>query len=87
MMTNTVCVEPVVLFHAMVSATPAAPALVPATHVREPHAATLVAKFTETSRPDTGVAVTVKLRFDGTEYASTKSGPVEGVKQPVPVPS
>jgi hypothetical protein len=66
MMTNTVTVAPVVLFHPAVSATPAAPAFALAVHVREPQAARLVAKFIDTSNPLTGVAVTVRLRLFGT---------------------
>lgn len=86
MITNTVTVAPVVLFHPVVSAAPAEPALALATQVRAPHAARLVAKFSETSRPEAGVAVTVRLRLFGTVYATTKSGPTEGVRQPEPVP-
>ena len=86
-MTNTVTDAPVVLFHARVSPAPVPPVFVPATQVREPHAAVLVAKFTDTSSPLTGVAVTVRLRLFGTTYDTTKSGPVDGVKHPVPAPS
>jgi hypothetical protein len=85
--TYTVTVAPVVLFQPVVSATPVPPAFTPATQVRESHAATLVARLSEMSSPLAGVAVTVRLRLFGIEYATTKSGPVEGVWQPVPVPS
>lgn len=84
--TNTVTAAPVVLFQPVVSDTPLPPPLTPATQVREPHAATLVARFNEMSRPLAGLAVTVRLRLLGIVYATTKSGPVEGVTQPVPVP-
>jgi hypothetical protein len=77
--TYTVTVEPVVLFQPVVSATPVPPAFTPATQVRESHAATLVARLSEMSRPLTGVAVTVRLRLFGIVYATTKSGPVDGV--------